>query len=114
MKRTYKIVQCGYILVRVPLQVTCVSRVLPLLRRHFNAAFAQVLDELLHGSRVTHHIVLAVEEERGSRDRGAPKGTDAGVKEVHGVPSEDAEVKQAHLSYLCLPLWKHSFPKSWK
>lgn len=114
MKGTHEIVQRGHVLLRVPLEVTGVSRVLPLLRRHLYAALAQVLDQFLHGSRVTHYVVLAVEEERGGGDGGAPKGTDAGVKVLHGVPPEDAEVKQAHLSYQRLPLWKYGFPKSWK
>lgn len=90
------------------------SRVLPLLCRHLDAAAAQVLDKFLHRSRVTHHVVLAVEEERGSSDGGVPEGADARVELVHRVPPEDAEVKQARLSYQRLPLWKYGFPKSWK
>lgn len=88
------------------------SGVLPLLRRHLYAALTQVVDEFLHSSRVTHGIVLTVEEEGRGSDRGAPKGTDARVEVVHGVPSEDAKVKHAHFSDQHLPLWKHSLPKS--
>lgn len=96
----------------MPLEVTGVSRVLPLLCRYLYAAVAQVFYDFLRGSCVTHHIVLAVEEERRSSDRGAQKGTDARVKVVHCVALEDPEVKQARLSYQCLQWWKYSFPKS--
>lgn len=88
------------------------SGVLPLLRRHLYAALAQVVDELLHSSGVTHGIVLTVEEEGRGSDRGVPKGSDARVEVVHGVPSEDTKVEQAHFSDQHLPLWKYSFPKS--
>lgn len=88
------------------------SGVLPLLRRHLYAALPQVVDEFLHSSRVTHGIVLTVEEEGRGIDRGAPKGTDASVEVVNGVPSEGAKVEQAHFSDQHLPLWKYSFPKS--
>lgn len=98
----------------MPLEVTGVSRVLPILRCHLDAAFAQVPYEFFHGSRVTHHIVLTVEEEHRCRDRGAPKGADARVEVIHGVPPEDAEVKHARLSYQRLQLWEYGFPKSYK
>lgn len=72
-----------------------------------------MINQFIHSSWVTHHIILTKEEQCRSGDGSVPKHINACIKVVHRVASEDAKVKQACLFYQYLPTWKYSLPETY-
>lgn len=101
-------VEGGQVVFLVPLQVTRVCRILPLLRCDVDPAFPPVLDQFLCDLSVAHHVIVAKQEQSRSGDGGFPEDVDAHVEVVHRLPFEHEKVQQTCLFHQLLPAWKYS------
>lgn len=72
----------------VPLEVTRMRRILPLLRSHIHSTFPPVIDQIFCNSCVTHQIVLAEEQQHRRSHWSVPKHIDALFEKVHRVAFE--------------------------